>query len=446
MDDFLERLQAQLTPLTDTPACVVGLSGGVDSVVLLHALRELAAAGRLWTSLRALHVNHGLHAQATDWEAFCGELCADLGVSLNCRRVEVADSGSLEAAARDARYAVFTEVLGAGEALLLAQHLDDQLETLLLRLLRGAGPAGLAGMPQRRELGAGFLYRPLLQFTREDIHHYARTHDLRWIDDPANADHGHDRNFLRHRVLPLVAERWPAYRQSWHKSQSLLREADGLLDELAAEDLTRCGNHSQSGLDVAALNRLTEPRRRNLLRHWFGRLGLADPGWHTLHQLCLYLGDRQAEADSAFALDELNLQVTGGYVYALRLPPPPRADGTRWNAVDQALLALPDNGQLQARQRFGRGLGRVHADSLEIRYRQGGETIRLPGRPTKSLKKLLQEESVPPWLRERLPLLYQDDRLVCVPGIGPLRDCAAKPGEEGIVIDWHAPDFALRPA
>lgn len=445
MDDFQQRLLVHLEPIADAPAHVVGLSGGVDSVVLLHAVAALRTAGHTGAPLRALHIHHGLHGEADAWEDFCRDLCGDLGVPLELRRVAVSARGSVEAAAREARYRAFAEALGKGAALLLAQHRDDQLETLLLRLMRGAGPAGLAGMPRRRDLGAGCLYRPVLDFTRDEIQRYAAAHSLRWIEDPSNDDSHHDRNFLRHQVLPRVAERWPQYRQSWHKSQSLLQEADGLLEELAAQDLVRLGNHSQASLDLVALNSLGEPRRRNLLRHWCDRLGIADPGWHRLHQLCLFLADRPDSADSAFTLGDISLQISGGYLHALRLPDPPRAEGLHWNAVTQSLLELPGNGQLEARQRPGRGLGRVHADNLEIRYRQGGESIRLPGRPTKSLKKLLQEEPLPPWLRERLPLLYAGERLVCIPGIGPLKDCAATPEEEGLIIDWHPPDFALRP-
>jgi len=446
MTDFIARLKQALDKMPPGPEMVVGLSGGVDSVVLLHSLTQLRLESVFSSSLRALHVNHGLHPQADSWQQFCMNLCKDLKVPFTAERVAVTATGSVESMAREARYRVFAASLENGAALMLAQHLDDQLETLFLRLMRGAGPRGLAGMPHCRPLGAGILYRPFLDFTRAELVAQARAAALEWIEDPSNADTGPDRNYLRHRVLPLVEARWPDYRIRCSRSSDLLREADTLLDEMARDDLESIGSHDGAGLELEPLLKLSAARQRNLLRHWLSLLALPVPGWHQLQELSRELGGDFSQRESGFELDGVSLQQHRGYLFAVKLGAASRPTESHWNAVDQTLKSLPGNGQLQARHRIGRGLGRLHADNLEIRYRQGGESIRLPGRPTKSLKKLLQEAGVATWLRCRLPLLYRDEHLVCVPGIGPREDCAAGPDEEGIVIDWHAPDFAQRPA
>ena len=186
---------------------IVGLSGGLDSTVLLHAL----AAAEPDVPLEAVHVDHGLHPQSTAWAAQCEQLARTLGLHLARHRVRVRETGSgVEAAARDARYECFKSLLSAGDCLLLAHHLQDQSETVLLHLMRGSGARGVRGMPADRRLGAGRLLRPLLGTPRDDLEAYARRHDLDWIDDPSNMDRVHDRNFVRHDVLPLLRERWPA--------------------------------------------------------------------------------------------------------------------------------------------------------------------------------------------------------------------------------------------
>lgn len=261
-------LAARLAP--DARLCVA-LSGGCDSVVLLHVLARLGCAGRL----SALHVHHGLSPNADAWADFCAAYCASLGVALDVRRV-VVDSRlglGIEAAARQARYAAFAD--GAGDCLLLAQHRGDQAETVLFNLLRGTGVTGAAAMPAERSVGRLRLLRPLLDVSRRDIEAYARAHGLVWVDDESNADLGLTRNFLRHELLTAIGRRFPAAEASLAQAAANFAEAAGLLDELAEQDWAAAGDGEAARL--AALRQLSPARLKNLLRYRLRRLGWRVP-------------------------------------------------------------------------------------------------------------------------------------------------------------------------
>nr|MDQ2696310.1 tRNA lysidine(34) synthetase TilS [Pseudomonadota bacterium] len=276
----------------------VGYSGGVDSHVLLHILathRE-ALGGR---RLAAVHVNHGLAAQAAVWEAHCAAVCRELGVALEVVRVDARPrpGESPEAAARRARYAAFAGLLRADTALLTAQHLDDQAETLLLQLLRGAGPRGLAAMPAAAPLGKGRLLRPFLEIRRDAITAYAQDHGLTWVEDASNADTRLDRNYLRHQVMSVLRRRWPAAAQTLGRSARLCADAAALLDDLADADLARAAGGRPDKLQLEALQNLDPPRRRNALRRWFDVLDLPPPAAvhlrHILDDVIAAPRDRQ---------------------------------------------------------------------------------------------------------------------------------------------------------
>ena len=427
---------------------VIGLSGGLDSTCLTHAMDRLVTAGKLLQPLLALHVNHGLHPDADSWQQSCAAFCKRMGVAFTARRVSVNAGGSLEKAARDARYTAFEDVLEPGDMLLLAHHRDDQLETFLLRLMRGAGPESLGGMPQLRAVGPAVLYRPLLSFSRCELVEYATGARLNWVKDSSNMQLQHDRNYLRHRVLPLIAERWPAYQAAWSKSLQLLDEAATGLIDLTQEDLQQL-NAGEGRLALAALEKLPLFRVRNAVQHWIGLAGLPRPGWHSLQRLEQVLtgcGQNKLVHECA----QYRLQTFDGYLWLLRsalcfnplipvrLPVNPAAESE---------IMLPENGRLTISCQTGQGLSRSLFDRSEagIRYRQGGEAIRLPGRPRKSLKKLLQEQRIPPWVRERLPLLYLGNELVCVPGIGIAEGCCAQQHEPGLIFDWQPPVFGFEP-
>ncbi len=449
MDFNLDNLQSSLQQMPTCKSAMVALSGGMDSVVLLHGLCKLSKQGRFDFDLRALHVNHGLQQEADQWQQHCEALCQQLAIPFISERVDL-ESGassklpSQENAARVVRYNVFASQLQTGEALLLAHHRDDQMETLLLRLMRGSGSKGMSGIPRTRSLGAGFLYRPLLDFDRSTLQHYAQQQRLEWIDDKSNQDISFDRNYCRHRLLPIIEERWPGYRDSWSKSAVLAAEAEALLQELAAIDLQTIAGDRGAAVSVTELLLFSSARQRNVLRHWLKQLGLPEFGWNQLQQLSNEVLSADASGSACISGEGFQLMRYKNYLYALHLVP--AVDVTQqfdWSPGNAGELKLPANGSLLAKPVEGKGLRLATDVRLSIRYRSGGEICRLAGRPSKSVKKLLQENQVEPWYRDRLPLLYVGQELACIPGIGVCEAYAAQPGESGILVDWSKPHIVL---
>lgn len=429
--DLPARLLQVLAPWRNAPAWHIGFSGGLDSTVLLHLLAHLAKTERL-PPLFAIHVHHGLQEVANAWPAHCQRVCQALDVPLQVVAVQVQVGASLEQAARDARYTAFTERLGAGEVLLSAQHQDDQAETLLFRLLRGAGVRGLSGMPHARALGKGQLLRPLLGVSRTELEAYARAEGLSWIEDPSNEDSRFSRNYLRREVLPVLQTRWPQAAVSMARSAAHLQEAQLLLDELAQADLATAQlPGSLPWLDIPSLAlpaviSLSAARQRNALRYWLAPLSrLPDSdhwaGWEALR-------DARQDASPVWRLTDGELQRGQGRIWWLskewQAPLPaitPWPDATR-------PLNLPGNGRLFIK-------GQVPSGTLEVRYRQGGEVLLLAGRGHRDLKRLLNERGVAPFVRGRLPLLYGDGRLLAVANL---------PGLDGTAcgkwsLHWQVP-------
>ncbi len=425
------RLLAGLAPWRAAPAWHIALSGGLDSSVLLHLLATLGHTERL-PPLNAIHIHHGLQAAADGWPAHCQRLCDGLGVPLRVIPVQVAQGASLERAARDARYQAFTQVVGEGEVLLTAQHRDDQAETLLFRLLRGAGVRGLAGIPVSRSLGRGEVLRPLLECSRAELLAYATEHGLSWVEDPTNTDPGYARNYLRHHVLPQFATHWPQAAQTLARSAAHLREAQGLLDDLAELDLALARTPSPfnwlalPSLKLQPLLGLSPERQRNALRHWLAPLTLLPDsehwaGWNDLR-------DAAGDAKPIWRLAEGELHRDGGRLWWLSgdwLAMPEHSQ--IWQDTTQA-LHMTGNGQLRL-------LGETPQGPLQVRYRQGGEVMNIPGRGHRDLKRLLNEYAIPAFVRSRLPLLYRDDELLAVANLPAIRG----PVEAHWQLQWQAP-------
>ncbi|MBD9414549.1 tRNA lysidine(34) synthetase TilS [Pseudomonas sp. PDM16] len=408
-----------LSPWRGAPAWYIALSGGLDSTVLLHLLVRLREQQAL-PQLFAIHVHHGLQAAADAWPAHCQSFCDQLGVPLHIERVQVDSGASLERAARDARYRAFERRLEEGALLLTAQHRDDQAETLLFRLLRGAGVRGLAGMPPSRPFGPGWLVRPLLQASRGELEAYARQHDLSWVEDPSNADTGLARNFLRRDVLPLLARHWPRAGASLARAAAYMREAEQLLGELAEADLAAARvehAHAWLGLPSLALTPLrglSAARQRNLLRHWLAPLTrMPDSehwaGWDSLRDAAVDTAPLwRLEGGELRRADDRLWWLSGDWLQA---PPEPAA----WGDPQQP-CSLAGNGRVLMQ-------GFAPNGHLQLRYRRGGEVMALAGRGHRDLKRLLNERAVPAFVRGRLPLLYRGDELIAVanlPGLdGP---------------------------
>lgn len=380
-------------------AVLVGLSGGLDSVALLRLLAMQAPIRK--AGLRAIHVHHGLQAAAGDWAAHCREACDALGVALDVVRVEVArDAGKgLEAAARDARRSAFAKALRDNEALALAHHRDDQAETFLLRALRASGPDGLAAMRPWQRFAAGWLWRPLLDVPRAQLLAYAREHQLRWIEDPSNDDIAHDRNFLRHRILPLLRERWAATDAALARSAGLAADAAMLLADGDDDALAAARTLDPQVLSVAALEALPATRRARVLRRWIEALALPPLPARGIARI---EGDLMAAATGTDASFEWHGAVVRRWRDLLhagpRRQPLPRSWRVQWDG--HRPLPLPTGGQLQLE-----GADAFDA-ALQVHARQGGERIDLPGRThSHALKHVLQDLGVPPWQRAQLPLL-----------------------------------------
>ena len=417
---------------------IVGYSGGMDSHVLLHQL-VTQRTRRPAQHLEALYIDHGLQAASTRWGEHCATVCRELHVPFRVVRVNAQplDGESPEAAARHARYAAFAAELDADSALLTAHHRDDQAETLLLQLLRGAGPHGLAAMPAVARLGTGWLLRPLLETDRAALLAYAHRHCLHWVEDATNARLDFDRNYLRCRIMPLLRERWPATTRTLARSAYWCAETAHWLDAEADADLTRIAVIHGDRLPVSAIAELSEPRQRNLLRRWLRRLQLPVPDArqvrHIIHDLLTAGPDRQP-----------CVCWPGGQVRRYRatlyaMPPLARHDPDQcwvWRpeAEGWPALKMPGIGELRLQTTVGGGLSAaaLTGAALTVRFRQGGERFRLAGRGHRQeLKKLLQEAGIPPWCRDRLPLLYQDDELLAVVGLGVAAGWAAASGEPG---------------
>ncbi|HEX2666856.1 MAG TPA: tRNA lysidine(34) synthetase TilS [Gammaproteobacteria bacterium] len=434
-----DRLLETLRGLPAASCYRVGLSGGLDSTVLLQALAGLRS--ELSGELAALHVDHGLHPDASRWQQHCAGLCARLSVPLESHRVQVAPAAgeSLEAVARERRYAVFRQAVHPGEMLLLAQHADDQLETFLLQALRGAGVRGLAAMPECVPFEKGWLARPLLRHGRTELEAWAGTQGLTWIEDPSNADTGLDRNYLRHEVLPLLKARWPAAADTVARAARHCAEAAETLKALAAEDW---GHHGAGEtLPVLALEVLPEARARHLMRHWIEARGLPLPPAHKLTEILL---QARAAEDRNPCVDWAGAEVRryGGHLYAQRpLPPAPGEFRLRPGAARELGEGL---GALSLVPAMGEGIRAAlcGSEGLRVAFRSGGESCRPAGHGhARPLKKWLQEMHVVPWLRDRLPLIYgesgADGELLAVAGLFACEPHAARPGEAGLRIEWR---------
>lgn len=419
----------------------VALSGGADSVALLHALAELRASVPQ-LELSALHVHHGLSANADVWADFCAARCRDLAIPMALAQVAVDRSSreGIEGAARRARYAAFARV--DTDWLALAQHRDDQAETLLLNLLRGSGVGGLAAMPEERPLAGGgaSLVRPFLSVSRTVIVDWLQGRGLSWIEDESNEDVRLRRNFLRQEVLPLMARSFPEPGSGLARAAAHLGETQLLAAEIAQEDAQAAV--VDGALCLAALARLSLARRANLMRHWLQARGARMPDARHLAEILRQLATSAADRAPAFRVDGLHLQASRGRLHCI---PAAAAEESLRVWRDEPALDWP-GGQVRFAATTGRGLSQqaLAGTRLELRVRRGGEVLQPdPRRPRRSLKKLLQEAGLPLWQRATLPLLWSDDRLVWVAGIGCDAAVQAAPGEAGWLPDWP---FSQRPA
>lgn len=421
----------------------VGLSGGLDSVVLLTALSQLSASRKL--VLSAVHVNHGLSSLAQQWSEFCSGLCRQLGVDLTVETVSVDLGAGLgtEAAAREARYDVFSKV--DTDFFALAHHADDQVETFLIQLLRGSGAAGLSAMPFERALvnDGPRLLRPLLSLTRMELEEFASRRSLRWVEDDSNANLSLDRNFLRRSLLPLLEQRFPAYRATLLRVTQNLADAAQLADVLGRQDLLslRDNDGSGGGLRVEVLKLWPTSRALNALRCLFRAGGYPLPHRAAIKEALRQALEARQDARVRVDFGEVSLRRYRGGIHLVKNLDVPPDWCVTWAGQDS--VPLPE-GLGALRFRFTRGAGlsaRALQDAVvSVGMRRGSERMAIAaGRPHRELRKLYQDAGVAPWLRERTPLVLCGTKIVCVPGVGLAVEFQAMPDEESYEVEWVRP-------
>ncbi|MFM8333789.1 MAG: tRNA lysidine(34) synthetase TilS [Candidatus Methylumidiphilus sp.] len=423
------------------PRYWIAYSGGLDSHVLLHLCAQL-----LWQfpemNFRAVHVHHGLQAGADRWGEHCAETCRDLAMPHLELRVDArpGPGESPEEAARRARYAAIGQHMQAGDMVLAAQHRDDQAETVLLQLLRGAGLAGLAAMPELAALPPGWLLRPLLGFAREELRQYAQAHELRWIEDPSNQDAAYDRNFLRNDIIPRLEQRWPGLKKALGRTAGHCAEAQRQLADLAADLLGAALHPDGASLGVAALRGFKPADQRLVLRAWLRARGFRMPSQAVIERILQEALPARQDKTPVVAWREGEVRRYRDALYLL--PPLPAFDARAVLDWDGAtLLTLPGgNGTLAATPTALPGIAAAHwrPGHIQVRHRLGGEHCRLPGRTgNHELKKLFQERGVAPWLRERVPLVFIDGELAAVGGWWVCAPFAGAAGGDNIALSWR---------
>lgn len=415
---------------------VVAFSGGLDSTVLAHALANLRNHDGDYAdaAVLAIHIEHGLQKESADWGARCREVAAEFEIDFQLLVVNVQlESGKgPEASARDARYSALHAQLRHGDWLLSAHHREDQAETLLLNLIRGSGPAGVAGIGSLRRFGPGWLARPLLNIDQADLQQYALEENLRWIDDPSNTNRRFDRNFLRHEVLPRLKSRWPDIAARLQRSAGHAGEASQLLVELAEIDIEALGGDT-ARLPIDALSALSAPRQRNVIRYAIRDRGLSTPTALQIERIMKEVILARVDAQPLVSWPGGSVR---RYRNGLYLLPQNLADQIEIRELEGSQLELGSGlGVLSFESGADVGLSKALLEGgLTIKPRVGGERFSPYGQAhTRELKKLLQQEGVVPWMRDRLPLIYSGDRLVAVGDLWLAADAVTTPG---VAVRW----------
>lgn len=411
---------------------LVAFSGGLDSTVLLHQLVCWRKQNPSVT-LRAIHVHHGLSQNADSWSEHCQQLCQAWDVPFQAVRVTLAQEGlGIEAQARQARYRVFSEALRVGEALVTAQHQDDQCETFLLALKRGSGPAGLSAMPASMPFADGFLIRPLLNETRASLLAWAQTHRLRWIEDESNQDDTYDRNFLRLRVMPLLTERWPHFTQAAARSAALCGEQEHLLDELLADELAGLMT-ADGALALPPMQTMSAPRRAALLRRWLALQGAIMPSRDTLNRIWQEVVEAREDAAPSLRHGNHEIRRYQQQLWWVEVMASPGAATFPWSDISNP-LTLPVG---EVRLLPGGDIRQPgENESVSVRFNAAG-TLHIVGRNGgRKLKKIWQELGVPPWQRNTTPLLFYNDTLMAAAGRFVTREGATSQ-RSGLRLAWE---------
>lgn len=394
---------------------IVGFSGGLDSTVLLHAL---ASHSLLHKKIVAVHINHGISPHAFVWQTHCEQFCHRLGTDFIVEAVQFDRSANIEERARIARYAVFSSLLTEQDCLILGHHQDDQAETVLLQLFRGAGIDGLAAMSESGYLGLSTLARPLLPYSRAQLEEYAALHQLVWIEDESNQDTAYARNYLRQNIIPLLVEKWPGVVGNIARTARHCQHAKSNLEALAVSDISSEQAMREAmptnALFIEPLLRLNYERRVNILRVWLRNNKVRLPSTITFQRLIHEMIDARVDAVPEIRWGEVLVRRYQKYLFVESQKTISLPLSTEWLDFPSPLI-IEKTGIILSAQKTKQGLVIPQGAKIFIRFRQGGEEFFWRGQ-TKQLKKLLQEWRIPPWLREYTPLLYLDETLAAVIG------------------------------
>ncbi len=434
---FQSHVKDILSGYPEAETCWIAYSGGLDSHVLLHVLMCLGE--QITPKLVAVHVNHGLSRDADSWGKHCRTVCENYAIELLIFKVDLSTRcrQGMEAFARERRHGVFNDLMKSHDLLLTGHHVNDQVETMLLQLLRGAGPDGLVGMPQSREFSEGLLLRPFLDITREEIYDYALKKSLNWIEDESNESNKHDRNFLRNKIIPGLLDRWPGSlktisRAIWHQSS-----ARNLINEISEIDLPIVCDEEFTKINLGELENLSHVRRKNVLRAWIKKNNLKIPNAGIIENINKEVIHADKDKNPCVKWAGAEVRRYREYLHIMpSLSPHDVNSVTPWDF--EGMLELT-SGYLKAVSSKGIGIKgtMIVGSHIEIKYRRGGEIIKPSGRNhTYELKKLFQEEGVPPWLRDRIPLIYDKNELVAVADLWVADKYAAAALETAWQIEW----------
>jgi tRNA(Ile)-lysidine synthase len=394
----------------------IAYSGGIDSHVLLHLCSSIA---QLKVKITAVYVNHGLQIEAESWSLHCQQTCENLGVNYLALTAyaQALPGESPEEAARNARYAALKQLLAKDDLLLVAQHAEDQLETVLLQLFRGSGLKGLSGMPESMEFGQGKLVRPLLDVSKNEIIGYAEANQLAWIEDPSNQHTHFDRNFLRNDIIPLLKQRWPSLDKTVSRSAKHCANAQDLLATLADDVLTATIHHGDNTLSISQLLGYPLLQQHLLIRQWFQYLGLKMPSQDFVQKVLDEVVAARDDADPVLSTQGYWIRRYRNALYCLKPTQNRLGDDLIWpSPSDEASLQIADDVTYEVLDSSSGIPTELWRNAkITVKFRSGGETIELPGRKGHhDLKKLYQEVGIPPWERAGIPLIYLDDKLAAV--------------------------------
>jgi len=432
--EIINSFNNSFNSLKDQKNISIALSGGIDSIVLLHALNKLKS--KLKIKLNAIHIHHNLSEYADDWLTFCYKECKKLGVPISSEKVDIKPNLSMgiEGAARKSRYEALET--HRNNILALGHHQNDQAETLLLQLFRGSGLNGLAAMPTFDS--KRFIWRPLLGINREIIEGYAKENALNFIEDESNNNLQFDRNFLRKEILPLIRSRYPDIINTISRSSENIAEGLNLHKAIAKEDANIYLSKNKEHLSLSMIKVLDKERVINLIRWWLDVNKQKMPSKKTINEL--YNQIKIVKKDSQINIhisSEMSVRAYNDFLWLVKITKDKHNYDLIWKGED--VFELPGASKLLFKPSLGQGISleKVGSSVLRIQNRMGGERFK-PKRnqPTRTLKYLLQKMNMPPWERAMLPIIYSEDMLVAVPNYGVHHEVVADKDEIGFTIEW----------